>query len=446
MRSAAEFVSIVVGESPLKRIAYLAALIAAFAADAVGATVIHVPEDYLTIQQALNAADADDVVVVGPGRYVENIVFPEVPVVLMSSHGPERTIVDGSQAGPVVFIGGSATRQTILSGFTITNGNGGGHGAGGVWVSGGRPIITGNLITGNAGSCQGGGVTLSFSAALLYRNVIADNDASSSGGGGGGGGGGIGIGGNPCPDFSCGAEIIGNRIVGNILDNCASGGGVFVNSGGRVRLIGNVIAGNSVTWSGGAFSAMNGTEALIENNLIVANRAGKSAGGLHLGTLTHLVNNTIVNNFSPDASAILLSEVPGNARIANNLVSGSGEAGGALIGCFYFNPAPLIPLFLSNNVYSENQATYGGRCPDQTGNLGNISEEPVYLSNDDFRLSPDSPGIDQGFNAVSGTGVDLLGADRIVDGDGDGVAHVDIGAYEFGDVLFVIGFEWDFPD
>lgn len=64
---------------------------------------------------------------------------------------------------------------------------------------------------------------------------------------------------------------------------------------------------------------------------------------------------------------------------------------------------------------------------------GNISVNPLFMASADrdYRLNPWSPCIDAGTNAVSGLPtIDILGAPRISDGNGDSLAVVDMGAYE----------------
>jgi len=61
--------------------------------------------------------------------------------------------------------------------------------------------------------------------------------------------------------------------------------------------------------------------------------------------------------------------------------------------------------------------------------------QPGYWDEDiwfdgDYHLLPVSPCIDTGDNSVVTTATDLDGNPRIIDGDGDGEAFVDMGAYE----------------
>jgi len=67
---------------------------------------------------------------------------------------------------------------------------------------------------------------------------------------------------------------------------------------------------------------------------------------------------------------------------------------------------------------------------------GNIDEDPLLFQSGEhpFSITEDSPCIDKGTPDTTGLNLpfwDIIGNDRIVDGDGDEVAVVDMGAYEF---------------
>ncbi len=64
---------------------------------------------------------------------------------------------------------------------------------------------------------------------------------------------------------------------------------------------------------------------------------------------------------------------------------------------------------------------------------GNITNEPAFvdLEAGNFRLRPDSPCIDAGTDLSALLTSDLDSNPRPLDGNGDGVAVFDIGAYEF---------------
>jgi hypothetical protein len=108
-----------------------------------------VPEQYPTIQAAIDAAQEDDVIWVAPGAYSENIMINGKDLVLRSSDANDpnvtaATLLQGNGMDPVVKLQ-NCTVGCTLSGLTI---RGGGTG---IWCSGGQPGIRGCQVLENAG-------------------------------------------------------------------------------------------------------------------------------------------------------------------------------------------------------------------------------------------------------------------------------------------------------
>ncbi|MCD6386466.1 hypothetical protein J7M23_11915, partial [Candidatus Sumerlaeota bacterium] len=89
---------------------------------------ISVPDDYPTIQSAIDASTEGDEIIVSPGRYYEHINFNGKNIILRSTDPTSPTIVastiiDGTHISSVVTFSGSESTSCVLSGFTITHGN-----------------------------------------------------------------------------------------------------------------------------------------------------------------------------------------------------------------------------------------------------------------------------------------------------------------------------------
>jgi parallel beta-helix repeat protein len=390
--------------------------------------IIHVPADQPTIQGAIDLALPGSHVLVSPGTYLENIDFRGKAITVESVAGPDATVIDANNAGSVVAFVSVEGRDSVLRGFTLRNGRSGfdtvGFGdGGGIRIRSSSPTIAGNVIRNNK-ACVGAGISVEFGSPRIEGNVIVGN--SQSGCSGGIGGGGISLGG------SARAEILNNVIADNTTG--VDGGGISLFAAGTPTISGNVVRGNSAS-HGGGLSIVNYSDAEIIGNLIVANKAYIGGGISWLVPSgqrgPRVVNNTIADNDAPTGSGIDADGFDAAVELVNNIIV--ANEGQTALYCGDFNDLnPPITRF--NDVFSPSGAAYGGICSDQTGRNGNLSTDPLFecSPSGDYGLTSASFAVDAGDDSVPGLpATDVLGTPRVLDGNDDGAAAVDMGALEF---------------
>jgi nitrous oxidase accessory protein len=127
---------------------------------------IIVPDQYLTIQEAVNNADDGDSIFVRAGTYYEHVVVSKT----LSFIGEDRntTIIDGSGSGYVMSI---LSDNVSVTGFTVQNGQFG------IYVLNSKYAnIFNNIITHNYGTDWDAGIRLEYADyTAIHDNIITDN-------------------------------------------------------------------------------------------------------------------------------------------------------------------------------------------------------------------------------------------------------------------------------
>jgi hypothetical protein len=141
-------------------------------------------------QEAIDAAIDWDEIIVRDGTYSEHIDFLGKTITVRSEHGPYSTIINGGADIDtyiaIVSFENSESADSVLDGFTITNGNGGF--GGGIYCYAAEPTISNCIITGNTAFGFGGGIFLcdwtgGDAAATIINCLITDNEFILDGGG-----------------------------------------------------------------------------------------------------------------------------------------------------------------------------------------------------------------------------------------------------------------------
>jgi len=290
--------------------------------------------------------------------------------------------------------------------------------------------FSGNTAGSGADGDGGGAKCVSNSGSVKYQNNTFNGNISGDGGGA------YGI------SNSLKVEYYGNIFDGNTAVS-VSGGAYGGSYSGLVTYLGNTFKDNGAFFSGGAFGTSYSEDVRFVNNIFYGNSAYDGAGAIGESTSGGLTftNNTFSGNNAGAGGGggftIFLRGDFATADIYNNIawnnyaphegkdimVHDDAEGGG--IGA---------TVNLYNNDYGPGTDDFYIDYGDHLFEGNNIHTNPLFVNPTagDFHLQPGSLCIDAGLNSAPHLmGVDFEGHGRIIDGDNDGTATVDIGADEY---------------
>ena len=233
--------------------------------------------DFISILECISASNSGDTCLVQPGTYAERIRFPAVAITVRSSQGPEKTIIDGRQGGPVVEFSQEQKRNTVLEGFTILNG----------YAKKGENTIE-----------HGGGIQMISAGPTIENCILLDNWADGDGGG------------IYCFTTGSTPEIRNVVFQGNVADSDADGQG---QGGGLCALYGapevtNCLFFDNQAAYGGAISARYGAWVVL-NNCTIAENAANQGWALYVQNATVDTLNSIYWNASAGTARPVLMDL-----------------------------------------------------------------------------------------------------------------------------------------
>jgi predicted outer membrane repeat protein len=319
------------------------------------------------------------------------------PSVLTLKDSTVRRNVAGGSGGGILAFAATLTTSTV-SGNTAGNAGGG--------ISAVTATLTNSTVSGNAAAVGGG---IAAPTANLTNSTVSGNRADTTGGG-----------------INATTATLTDCTVSGNTATTTFGGGISAITATLVR---STVSGNTATTNGGGINA---TTANLTNSTVSGNSARSIGGGLFATTAT-LLNCTVVENLALFGGGLFHN--PGgtfsvkNTIVALNLVDFAGTA------------PDMSGAFTSQGHNLIGDGTGGTGFTSGVGDMVGTSVNPIdpklgALANNGGRtkthaLLTGSRAIDRGDNAgVPGSDQRGPGFPRRKDGNGDGVATVDIGAFE----------------
>jgi len=343
---------------------------------------IRVPDDFDTIQAAIDSSVDGDVIQVASGTYSGygnmDIDFRGKAITVRSQNGPGQTTIDCTEHRGFYFRSGEGS-DSVLRGFTIAGGRVRGSelppdGApwdsspdnsvgGGIFCEFSSPSIV-NCVIRDCGAELGGGIASVGGSPRILDCVIEQCTAGGLGSANSGGyGAGIGL------IEGSGATIVNCAVRDNIAYVNSRGAGVYCRQSTALLVNCDIsYNGAKVSVSGGGLYCSGSSAGVVLEKCLVSNNIATAGGGLFAESLDHLrmANCTVAGNRLSESGASAsgggIHSVGGDIVIRNSIVWHNDGAAVLLADSFSRNPV----------LFSNIQGHFPGQ--------GNIDTDPLFVS------------------------------------------------------------------
>lgn len=269
---------------------------------------------------------------------------------------------------------------------------------GGMYNSHSSPTLTGCTFEGNTSENDGGGMYNSSSSPVVIGCTFEGNSAQSGGGGG-------------LFNEEYSSPILTDSIFeSNWAEN--DGGGMYNVEYSSPVLTSCIFSNNSTARTGGGVFSFDYSSPVFANCTFSKNSAAGGGGLCNLRSSPVLTNCTFIDNLASTSGGGIY-----NAYSSPTLTN-----------CILWRDDPNEIQDQDSQAvvaYSDIQGGYSGE--------GNIDADPLFMDpdNGDYHLESNSPCIDTGYNdAPNLPAHDFEGDPRVMDGNSDGMAIVDMGIDE----------------